>query len=98
MSDNVNMSLEDSISKRKTTEPRGERGGFRGRRGRGGRRGDSDRPFRRGGKFDRKPFSKFGRGRFSRDGDRDRRDRSEKVNKKHNTFSLSFSVRRRKTC
>ncbi len=82
------MSLDDVISKRKTTEPRGERGGFRGRRGfRGGRRGDSDRPFRRGGRFERIPFSKFGRGRFARDGDRDRRDRSEKVTNKPNPFS-----------
>jgi len=79
MSENVNMSLSDSISKRKTTEPRGDREGFRGRRGgrgfrggRGGRRGDSARPFRGG---DRKPFSKFGRGGFKRDGDRERPDK-----------------------
>jgi len=98
MSTHVNMSLDDSISKRKTENPRDRKGGSRpfkrgGFRSRGERRGGDRGGFRRGG------FKRFGgRDRFDRDrrdrGDRERgsggfRERREKV--KYNSFHFPIS-------
>lgn len=80
MSTHLNMSLDDSISKRRTDEPRDRRGGSRGRFKRGGFKTRGDRREDRGGfrkSFRGNGFRRFGRDRFDRF-DRDRRDDRER--------------------